>query len=227
MAIPSVKRCGGSALIELMVAALIGVIVLGMTGSAWIAIQHTISRQAVHGLLAQNLYDVLRQMQGELRLAGYNGLNGVSATLSNGNGIVHIEPEPALLGLTYRVSDESALPYRNVVYRWDSQVAGAPQIRLCEKRSVRPLTVQQAAQSGENGVCYSLFDQKQIVVHQFKVEQITGARLGEPRLKKENPTALHRRETVQFVRIELHVSLIRQPEIIRHLSLHVLIRNRP
>lgn len=162
----------GASLVELMIAALIGVSALGTIGAVFISGQKLVSEQSKQLLLEQNLASVMLQLKEDLQRAGFDDTAHTSAKLSGVDSTLYIENDPAVLGYTYRIAPSGQEAFVNVVLKHDP--VREPQmgngLKICEKRSARPLTVSLAKQSGYSGYCYHLLNPRQISVREFIIQ---------------------------------------------------------
>lgn len=176
MAIQSVNfRQRGGSLIEFMVASLLGLIALGIVGTVFVSGKKTLVERSKELLLLQNMTSVMQQMKEDMLRAGYNGASSGSVTLSGASYAIHSQASPDMLGFVYQVTSSGVNNYRSVVYKHQPQSSGANLLKLCEKDNSTPLTPASAAQSPYLGVCFNLFDPKQITVDSFTVSMINTA----------------------------------------------------
>ncbi len=168
-------RQGGGTLIEFMIASLLGLIALGIVGSVFISGKKTAAERGKELLLLQNMTSALQQMKDDMLRAGFNGISSGSVTLSGASYAIHSQTSPDLVGFAYRVTSAGVNTYRSVVYKHKPQSGAADLLQLCEKSSPMPLTPASAAQSGYRGVCFNVFDPKQITVDSFSISTVNTA----------------------------------------------------
>lgn len=169
MVTPAVRQKGVS-LLELMLSAAIGVLILGMIGAVFLSSQKLAMAHRQHLVLQQALSLTMRQIKQDIQRAGYDIEQGKPVTLQGEAQPVVWQAEPPLLAYVYRDDSDGSEPYRNLVYWFDES---SHQLKLCEKTSAEPLSVEQAAQSGSGGVCYSMFDANVVHVELFTVTSDT------------------------------------------------------
>lgn len=165
-------RQRGSSLVEFMVASLLGLIALGIVGNVFISGKKAATERSKELLLLQNMTSVMQQMKEDLLRAGYNGVSAGSSILSGAAYAIHTQTDPEMLGFVYRVASSGSSAYRSVIYKYKPLSPRANLIQLCEKHYHKPLTPASAAKSGFQGVCYNLFDPKQITIDSFNVSII-------------------------------------------------------
>lgn len=165
MVIPAVRQKGVS-LLELMLSAAIGVLILGVIGAVFLSSQKLAMAHRQHLVLQQALSLTMRQIKQDVQRAGYDIEKGSSITLQGQAQPVIWQSDPPLLAYVYRDDSDDSEPYRNLVYWLDES---SHQLKLCEKTSAEPLSVEQAAQSGSGGVCYSMFDSNVVQVELLTV----------------------------------------------------------
>ncbi|MFG0888312.1 PilW family protein [Vibrio sp. CJQ_6] len=199
------RRLGGASLIEFMIAALVGAMALGIVGSVFISSQRSAAQRSQEILLLQNMTNVLQVMKEDLYQAGYGGVQRKSVLLSGATRIVHTEAAPPLLGYVYQVMSGASSAYLNVVYRQESTA-----LKFCEKRRVVPLTPASAADSIGSGLCYSLFDPRQISVTAFSAR---------------TDTLVSDRVSGAVTTVSLTAALTQNPSVSQSLSFHIQQRN--
>lgn len=179
----AVERNLGTALIELMIAALVGLMALTMLGHVFLLMVRNVGQRTQEILLLQTVANAMQVMKEEMYPAGYDGLNQSPVRLSAAANIIHSQNTPPLVGFVYRIpSGRSAFYYRHIVYRQEMTATGDGQLLRCEKSGPERLTVAVAAASTQRQHCYSLFDPEWISVTNFSVQneelvggQATGA----------------------------------------------------
>ncbi|WP_235431370.1 MULTISPECIES: PilW family protein [Vibrio] len=165
----------GASLVELLVASLIGVIVIGTIGSVFISGQKLVAHRGKQLLLTQNLSSTMLQIKEDIQRAGFNGVATSPAMLSGATSNLYIETQPGLVGYVYRVASSGTSAFRNVVFkREESQVSNlGDSLKVCEKHTVEPLSVSSASKSGLGGFCFNVFNPKQISVSDFALHSQT------------------------------------------------------
>lgn len=162
-----VKKQKGASLIEFMIASVIGVIAIGIIGSLFISSQRTASKRGQELLLLQNMAGTLQQIKEDAQRAGYDGVDTGSLKLSGATDTIHVQSSPDMLGYIYRIAPSGSASLRSVVYRHAPVSGSASSLKICEKTQSSPMLVASAADSGYKGVCFSVFDPKQIDVTAF------------------------------------------------------------
>lgn len=167
----------GVTLVELLVASLVGLIVLGTIGTVFIQGYKLTNERSKQLLLEQSLSSVMMQIKEDIHRAGFNADKGHSALLSGAVTSIHVDPEQELIGYVYRLESEGAESYRNVVFKREESTESeqGSMLKICEKLSSLPLTIEAAALSGGGGFCFNLFNPNQISISSFSVESQTVA----------------------------------------------------
>ncbi|MDN3700104.1 PilW family protein [Vibrio artabrorum] len=151
----------GASLIELMVAAVIGVFAISIIGSVFITGQRIAKDKGIELLLLQNLTSTMQVMKEDIQRAGYDGSNGHSIKLSGASHTIQVSGGSAVGFVYYREGSSSNKNYRNIVY----QKKGT-KLQICEKG-----TQVSAGLPSFNEVtgCYSLFDDSLIEVDELDI----------------------------------------------------------
>lgn len=157
----------GSTLVEMLVASVIGVIVIGTIGSVFVTNQRLSSEKSLELLLSQNLFATTQMMKEELWRAGYDADSGQSVKLSGAANTIYTFQSSAsesYVGFVYRQNSASSA-YRNIVYQFKGN-----KLNYCQEESSYLLDITQITSSGLGAMtCESLFFEKQIEVELFLV----------------------------------------------------------
>ncbi|MGL6027842.1 MAG: pilus assembly protein PilW [Vibrio sp.] len=153
MALKSAKYQGNS-LIEFMIAALIGVIALGIIGGVFLANQKAAAQRSKQIMLQQQMSSVMQQMKEDIQRAGFAGIETYSLMLSGASSVLFHQANQ--IGYVYRLSSNSV---SNTVYRLNNHM-----LQYCQNETPLPLDIASVA-SG----CFDLFMPSQIKVVQFDV----------------------------------------------------------
>ncbi|MEF1288413.1 pilus assembly protein PilW [Vibrio sp. M260118] len=167
----------GNTLIELQIASLVGLMVLGTIGSVFIQGFKLTNERSKQLLLEQSLSTVMMQIKEDIHRAGFNTDQGHTAVLSGALATIHVDPEQELVGYVYHIESEGTESFRNVVFKREesSSPSGGSMLKICEKHSSQPLSVEAVALSGPGGFCFNLFNPKQISISNFSVQSQTVA----------------------------------------------------
>ncbi|MGL4380167.1 MAG: pilus assembly protein PilW [Vibrio sp.] len=159
MALKSAKYQGNT-LIEFIIAALIGVIALGIIGGIFLANQKAAAQRSKQIMLQQQMSGVMQQMKEDIQRAGFDHMRTGSLQLSGASKILHLQPQ--ILGYVYRPAAVSAPS--NTVYKFEDN-----QLKYCQNTSSseNPETVEVTISRN----CFNLFDPKQIKINQFNIVQ--------------------------------------------------------
>ncbi|NAW84425.1 pilus assembly protein PilW [Vibrio sp. V43_P6S15P86] len=155
MALNNAKQ-QGSTLVEFMIAALLGVVALGIVGAVFLSNQKTAVQRSKEIMLLQQMSSVIQQVKVDIQRAGFNGITTKSMMLSGSPSVLYQQSEK--IGYVYR---NTASSVSNTIYRLKDNM-----LEYCQDDSPSPLSVVSAA-SG----CFDLFDPKQIKVTQFGVSR--------------------------------------------------------
>lgn len=153
MALNSAKQQGNT-LIEFMIAALLGIIALGIVGAVFLSNQKAAAQRSKEIMLLQQMSSVMQQMKEDIQRAGFDGIDSNSMMLSGSSNVFYQQPNK--IGYVYRNTASAA---SNTVYQLNNHM-----LEYCQKDSTSPLSVVSAASA-----CFDLFDPKQIKVTQFDI----------------------------------------------------------
>ncbi|MGF1744481.1 PilW family protein [Vibrio minamisatsumaniensis] len=151
----------GASLIELMVAAVIGVFAISIIGSVFITGQRIAKDKGIELLLLQNLTSTMQVMKEDIQRSGYDGSNGHSIKLSGASHTIQVSGGSAVGFVYYREGSSSNKNYRNIVY----QKKGT-KLQICEKGT--PVSAGLPSFNEVTG-CYSLFDDSLIEVDELDI----------------------------------------------------------
>ncbi|KOO03962.1 PilW family protein [Vibrio nereis] len=153
MALNSAKQKGNT-LIEFMIAALLGIIVIGIVGAVFLSNQKSAAQRSKEIMLLQQMSSVMQQMKEDIQRAGFDGIATNSMLLSGSSNILYRQPNK--IGYVYRKTSNTT---SNTVYQLNNNM-----LEYCQKESTSPLSVISSASE-----CFDLFEPKQIKVTQFDI----------------------------------------------------------
>ncbi len=194
----------GATLVELLVASLLSLLVIGVIGSMFISSQNSALSLSRQLMLSQNLSSAMAQLKEDAERAGYNGQIAYSLKLSAASDILTVSS--GALGFVYRQPEPTSDPLFHVVYRLEALSSTHNSLKICEKSSAQLLTMVSAAASGSGGYCYALFDPNLINITSFSVT--SGSLVGENAKR-------------QSVELSLNAALIEWPQVTQQLSLQI------
>ncbi len=157
MAIQSVNSQQGLSLIEILIASLISVVVIGSAATVFVSGQKLATQRAKQLLVVNSLYDTLEQIQRDVKRAGFNFNHSSSLLLSGATGVLHTTENS--LALIYM--DDSG-GWRKIKYQQD---VANHSLKVCVDTHGSMLP-----DIGDcDGHSYSLFDHKKLRLTQFAV----------------------------------------------------------
>jgi type IV pilus assembly protein PilW len=164
----------GFTLLELIVAMMVSSLLVVTVGSVLSVSQRSVAHLNNQLTLRNSLFGTIHALRSDLQLAGFNFPGQTSVRLADSESIIDVGANGDQIAYVYR---KSAQIYQNVVYRYQPISASRGVIKICEKQTEQPLSVEDAARSGDTGDCYSLFDANHISVNHFSItyQPIVGA----------------------------------------------------
>jgi len=151
----------GGSLIELMIASLIGLVLLGVIGSVFITLQKTAREKNLELHLLQGLNVTSMMMKGDIQRAGYDGGNGHSLKLSGALSTIAVSGASSIGFVYFREGSRNNNNYRNIKYEKDGY-----KLVICETGVA---SQDQLLTIDSVGNCESLFDENIIQVTHFLV----------------------------------------------------------
>ncbi|ENN6616282.1 pilus assembly protein PilW [Vibrio parahaemolyticus] len=150
-------RQQGNTLIEFMIAALLGIIAVGIIGTVFLSNQKVAAQRSKEIMLLQQMSSVMQQVKEDIKRAGFDGIANNSMMLSGSLNVLYLQPNK--IGYVYR---NTASTVSNTIYQLNNNM-----LEYCQKDSISPLSVVSTS-SG----CFDLFDPNQIKVTQFDINRI-------------------------------------------------------
>ncbi|HIF5671819.1 TPA: PilW family protein [Vibrio parahaemolyticus] len=150
-------RQHGNTLIEFMIAALLGIIAVGIIGTVFLSNQKVAAQRSKEIMLLQQMSSVMQQVKEDIKRAGFDGVDNKSMMLSGSSNVLYLQPNK--IGYVYR---NTVSTVSNTIYQLNNNM-----LEYCQNDSISPLSIVSAS-SG----CFDLFDPNQIKVTQFDVNRI-------------------------------------------------------
>ncbi|WP_070962596.1 hypothetical protein [Vibrio sonorensis] len=166
----SVRRAAvkGMSILELLIAQSISLVGMSSMLSLFYFMQTFASESASKRLLVSELSSLTQLMENTLNYSGYNGSRYYAVPFSQHANLIGAVND-GVTGVGSIAWVEQGSYYQHTFYVNN----GRGQLKICEKRSTAPLTVEQATTSGYLGVCFNLFNSKQIYVDSLDVTEFT------------------------------------------------------
>ncbi|RZR11219.1 pilus assembly protein PilW [Vibrio vulnificus] len=155
------KHQRGSSLVELMISAMLGVILIGIVGSLFLSLQKSAKDKSLHLNLMQSLDITLSVIKEDIQRAGYDGGLGSSLKLSGAAGTVSVSGASSIGFVYFKDGSFENKDYRNIKYRRDGD-----RLLVCEEGV---LTSSQIKGLSDIGSCKTLLDDGILKVNQFSV----------------------------------------------------------
>ncbi|ELA9323921.1 TPA: pilus assembly protein PilW [Vibrio parahaemolyticus] len=156
MALKNARQYGNT-LIEFMIAALLGIIAVGIIGTVFLSSQKVAAQRSKEIMLLQQVSSVMQQVKEDIKRAGFDGISNKSMMLSGSSNVFYLQPNK--IGYVYRNTVSSV---SNTIYQLNNNM-----LEYCQKDSISPLNIVSVSTR-----CFDLFDPKQIKVTQFDVNRI-------------------------------------------------------
>ena len=116
-------------------------------------------------LVERKLNQVHQLISHELRRAGHQ-INRSSVThFSNVDQVFYVDSAGKKLGMVYQVEPSGDEAFRNVVFLYDEP---GKNLKLCDKQSSSPYSIEVASTSTRSAPCFSLFDRSNFKVEHFE-----------------------------------------------------------
>ncbi|BAC93600.1 conserved hypothetical protein [Vibrio vulnificus YJ016] len=155
------KQQRGSSLIELMISAMLGVILIGTIGSLFLSLQKSVRENSLHLNLMQSLDSTLSVMKEDIQLAGYDGGFGHSLKLSGAAETLVVSGANAIGFVYFKDDANGSKKYRNIKYKKERD-----QLYICEEGVVSSSGIKSFS---EIGSCKPLIDDGVLKVNHFSV----------------------------------------------------------
>jgi type IV pilus assembly protein PilW len=157
----------GMTLIELLSATVISSVLI-LTLSRLIVTEVKIAQRFNRKIqLYQQLHSSLMMIRNNLRQAGFSSSSQQAVFLAGSHELIDVREDQKKAGFIYKEPSHKT-EFHHIVYQL-VDVSGVHTLRLCEKRTAERLAFEQAAASGDAGLCFSLFDPNWIQVDEFHV----------------------------------------------------------
>lgn len=165
----ALRHARGGSLIELLLVSTLGCTVIGAVTTLYLSLLGSSAVRTKQVMLTHNGQFVMQQLIEDLARAGFRRDGQQSVTFADVESVIFAQESPPLLGYVYQVSTSDADDIRHVVYKFEPPHS----LKICEKYSTTPLSIELAAQSSLLGYCYSLFHPEQIGVDHFTLQSLS------------------------------------------------------
>ncbi len=91
MALKNARQYGNT-LIEFMIAALLGIIAVGIIGTVFLSSQKVAAQRSKEIMLLQQVSSVMQQVKEDIKRAGFDGINNKSMMLSGSSNVFICNP---------------------------------------------------------------------------------------------------------------------------------------
>ena len=160
----------GASLVEFMIVALLGGLVLSAISALYLSAQKGALLRAQELMLLGNTASVMQAFKNDLQRGGFNGELGHSITLSGANHSIYtlVDEQRVLVAYAYydEISGNEPI-YRNVVYERRDEKPKS--LFICQKNMTRVWDIEEVTQLSGSRSCFQGFDSKQIELDEFNV----------------------------------------------------------
>ena len=128
-------RQQGNTLIEFMIAALLGIIAVGIIGTVFLSNQKVAAQRSKEIMLLQQMSSVMQQVKEDIKRAGFDGIANNSMMLSGSSNVLYLQPNK--IGYVYR---NTASTVSNTIYQLNNNM-----LEYCQKDSISPFLASPAS----------------------------------------------------------------------------------